>query len=202
MFSHMCFSIWVAVLMFFCSHSIPWISPQWFAHRIHPDIRELCDQFYVEERHVEKLNELMKARSNRWMIPWCLVFGGGGWQSKRLMNKNVIGFLVDFHSMITWMVKVGGALLRHCFVIVDILFIYLYLFIYIYIFIFISCKYTSLHLPAPPQKKKHCFTCCCSFGWMHPSKATAVLKTEDEHLWAHGRVQRIAMNNHIRFKRR
>ena len=28
--------------------------------RIHPDIRELCDAFYVEERHVEKLNELMK----------------------------------------------------------------------------------------------------------------------------------------------
>lgn len=64
----------------------------------------------------------------------------------------MIGFLVDFHSMITWMVKVGGALLRNCFVIVDILFIYLYLFIYIYIFIFISCKYTSLHLPAPPKK--------------------------------------------------
>lgn len=38
---------------------------------------------------MEKLNELMKARSNRWMIPCHAmpVFGGGGWQSKRLMNK-------------------------------------------------------------------------------------------------------------------
>ena len=110
---------------------------------------------------MEKLNELMKARSNRWMIPWCLVFGGGGWQSKRLMNKNVIGCLVDFHSMITWMVKVGGALLRHCFVIVDIyIFFFYYIQLYLCTYINISCKYTSLHIPA----KDHCFTCCCSFG--------------------------------------
>jgi hypothetical protein len=36
-----------------------------FFRRIHPDIRELCDAFYVEERHVEKLNELMKERGTR-----------------------------------------------------------------------------------------------------------------------------------------
>ena len=44
-------------------------------------------------------------------------------------------FLVDFHSMITWMVKVGGALLRHCFIIVDI---YIYMHIYSYIYTYLN----------------------------------------------------------------
>ena len=26
------------------------------------DIQELCDEFYIETRHIEKLNELMKER--------------------------------------------------------------------------------------------------------------------------------------------
>ena len=26
------------------------------------DIQELCDEFYIETRHIEKLNELMKDR--------------------------------------------------------------------------------------------------------------------------------------------
>eukprot|EP00913_Durusdinium_trenchii_P004682 g4347.t1 len=34
--------------------------------RIHPDIQELCDAFYVEQRHIEKLNELMKMRTDTW----------------------------------------------------------------------------------------------------------------------------------------
>ena len=42
--------------------------PTHSASRIHPDIRELCDAFYVEERHVEKLNELMKDR--KWLVGW------------------------------------------------------------------------------------------------------------------------------------
>ena len=49
------------------------------SHRIHPDIRELCDQFYVEERHVEKLNELMKALLINvlgWTSPMPCRFGG------------------------------------------------------------------------------------------------------------------------------
>ncbi|CAJ1340153.1 unnamed protein product [Effrenium voratum] len=34
--------------------------------RIHPDIQELCDEFYIETRHIEKLNELMKDRHETW----------------------------------------------------------------------------------------------------------------------------------------
>ncbi|CAE7380398.1 pum, partial [Symbiodinium necroappetens] len=35
--------------------------------RIHPDIQELCDEFYIETRHIEKLNELMKDRHDTWV---------------------------------------------------------------------------------------------------------------------------------------
>ena len=29
------------------------------------DIQELCDEYYIETRHIEKLNELMKDRRRR-----------------------------------------------------------------------------------------------------------------------------------------
>ena len=39
------------------------IEPQPYQER---DTQELCDFFHVEQRHVDKLNELMKDRLDTW----------------------------------------------------------------------------------------------------------------------------------------